>query len=124
MSSPGSGFSFKRKKCVADNVETFLDMNTLHNWSLEDLTKAGKLLRKPPIQCKFLDEHEMRRVYSMIYDVFRCEYNFFYISVLLIDLQFLEKLLLYVNAHVGATAVKFFRKQSKIDTAEQYPHFL
>lgn len=74
MSSPGSGFSFKRKKCVADYVESFLDMNTLHNWSLEDLAKAGKLLRKPPIQCIFLDEHEMRRVYSMIYDVFRCKY--------------------------------------------------
>ncbi len=75
MSSPGSGFSFKRKKCVTDYVESFLDMDTLHNWSLDDLTKAGKLLRKPPIQCKFLDEHEMRRVYSMIYDVFRCEYK-------------------------------------------------
>lgn len=74
MSSPGSGYSFKRKKCVADHVETFLDMNTLHNWSLEDLTKAGKLLRKPPIKCKFMDEHEMRRVYSMIYDVFRRKY--------------------------------------------------
>lgn len=73
--SPASGFSIKRRKCIADDPLTYLDLSVLNEWSLEDLTKAGKLLRKPPIACEFSDEHEMRRIYSMIYDVFRCKDN-------------------------------------------------
>lgn len=35
--------------------------------------KAAKLLSKPPLKVDFEDEQEMRCVYSLIYDVFRCE---------------------------------------------------
>lgn len=74
--SPASGLSLRRKKCVVDDPMDFLNLNELLTWNLFDLTTAAKLLRKPPITCKFSDEHEMRRVYSMIYDVYRCRSNF------------------------------------------------
>lgn len=74
-SSPASGLSLRRKRCVTDNPLDFLDLGTsIGVWNLFDLTKAAKLLRKPPIDCSFSDEHEMRRVYSMIYDVYRCKF--------------------------------------------------
>lgn len=73
LSTPASGLSFKRKKCIVDDPMDFVDVETLSNWNLNDLTAAGKLLRKPPLPCHFDDEHEMRRVYSMIYDVYRCK---------------------------------------------------
>lgn len=78
--SPASGFSLRRKKCVFDDPLDFLNMNELSTWNLFDLTTAAKLLRKPPIACNFSDEHEMRRVYSMIYDVYRCRSNLFKIK--------------------------------------------
>ncbi|CAH1126392.1 unnamed protein product [Ceutorhynchus assimilis] len=40
-------------------------------WTVSDLSKAGSLLSVPPLQVTFEDEQEMRRVYSLIYDVFR-----------------------------------------------------
>lgn len=73
LSTPASGLSYKRKKCIVDDPMDFVDLETLSNWNLNDLTAAGKLLRKPPLPCHFDDEHEMRRVYSMIYDVYRCK---------------------------------------------------
>lgn len=45
-------------------------------WDLGEFAKAGKLLRLPPMEVEFYDEYEMRKVYSLIYDVFRCEYIF------------------------------------------------
>ncbi|XP_059608104.1 uncharacterized protein LOC132255948 [Phlebotomus argentipes] len=59
-----------RKKCFIDDPIKYLDTE-LGIWSLEDISKAGMLLRKPPFPCTFHNEHEMRRVYSLIYDVFR-----------------------------------------------------
>lgn len=73
MSTPASGSSSKRKKCIVDDPSDFVDNNLSTIWSLRDLTMAGKLLRKPPLPCSFSDEHETRRVYSMIYDVYRCK---------------------------------------------------
>lgn len=43
-------------------------------WSLSDFAKAGKLLKSPSMAVEFYDEYEMRKVYSLIYDVFRCKY--------------------------------------------------
>ncbi|XP_031633541.1 uncharacterized protein LOC116347169 [Contarinia nasturtii] len=71
LSTPASGLSLNRKKCVVDDPMDFVSMDMLSAWNLNDLTNAGKLLRKPPLPCHFRDEHEMRRVYSMIYDVYR-----------------------------------------------------
>lgn len=73
ISTPASGFSYKRKKCIIDDPLDFVDVDNLFIWNLNDLTRAGKLLRKPALPCHFDDEHEMRRVYSMIYDVYRCK---------------------------------------------------
>lgn len=42
-------------------------------WTVGDISKAGCLLAIPPQHVDFDDEQEMRRVYSLIYDVFRCE---------------------------------------------------
>lgn len=73
--TPSSGCSIKRhRKCIVDDPIGYLNLDFLNVWSVEDMSKSGKLLRKPPIKCEFQDEHEMRRVYSMIYDVFRCKY--------------------------------------------------
>lgn len=74
MVSPGSGSSAGRKKCLIDYPMAYIDTNVIGCWSLETIGMAGKLLRKPPIVVKFDDEYEMRKVYSLIYDVFRCEY--------------------------------------------------
>lgn len=73
LSTPASGLLSKRKKCIVDDPFDFVDVDQLQTWNLKDLTAAGKLLRRPPLSCHFDDEHEMRRVYSMIYDVFRCK---------------------------------------------------
>lgn len=43
-------------------------------WDLSEFAKAGKLLKNPPMDVEFYDEYEMRKVYSLIYDVFRCKY--------------------------------------------------
>lgn len=62
-----------RRKCHIDDPIQFIDTDALAIWDLSDIAKAGMLLRRPKIQCGFANEHEMRRVYSLIYDVFRCK---------------------------------------------------
>lgn len=42
-------------------------------WDLSEFAKAGKLLKNPAMAVDFYDEYEMRKVYSLIYDVFRCK---------------------------------------------------
>lgn len=44
-------------------------------WDLSEFAKAGKLLKTSPMDVEFYDEYEMRKVYSLIYDVFRCKYD-------------------------------------------------
>ena len=39
------------------------------------MLKAACLLSKPPRPVEFIDEQEMRFVYSLIYEVFRCEFT-------------------------------------------------
>lgn len=48
---------------------------TTYGMTLSDfqVLKAARLLCKPPLEVHFVDEQEMRCVYSLIYDVFRCE---------------------------------------------------
>ncbi|KOB71000.1 Uncharacterized protein OBRU01_14503, partial [Operophtera brumata] len=38
-------------------------------WDIEQVLKAARLLCKPPLHVEFTDEHEMRCVYSLIYDI-------------------------------------------------------
>uniref|UniRef100_A0A182Y1K9 Uncharacterized protein n=1 Tax=Anopheles stephensi TaxID=30069 RepID=A0A182Y1K9_ANOST len=80
MTSPASGdsstpsFRRRRRLCILDNPIDFCDIAAYNQWRLEDIVRAGKLLHKPPLPVQFDDEYEMRKVYSMIYDVYRCRY--------------------------------------------------
>lgn len=75
LSTPASSSSVKRKKCVIDNPANFIDTNIPIMWSLKDLVMASNLLNGDAGKvCSFSDEYETRRVYSMVYDVFRCKY--------------------------------------------------
>ncbi|KAH9641593.1 hypothetical protein HF086_017117 [Spodoptera exigua] len=40
-------------------------------WDIGQVVKAARLLSKPPLPVDFIDEQEMRCVYSLIYEVFR-----------------------------------------------------
>lgn len=68
-------------------------------WTVEDISKAGCLLSNPALPVQFGDEHEMRRVYSLIFDVFRCMFSL---------LDHLNK----NNAHTSST-IDFFYLQIK-----------
>ncbi|XP_055629811.1 uncharacterized protein LOC129770776 isoform X2 [Toxorhynchites rutilus septentrionalis] len=71
--APGDSAAFRRKRrcCYLDNPIDFCNIDEYNQWRLEDIARAGKLLKKPPLEVSFDNEFEMRKVYSMIYDVFR-----------------------------------------------------
>ncbi|KFB49986.1 AGAP012365-PA-like protein [Anopheles sinensis] len=74
--SPASGdgstpLRRRRRQCFLDNPIDFCDIAAYNQWRLEDIVRAGRLLHKPPLPVRFDDEYEMRKVYSMIYDVYR-----------------------------------------------------
>ncbi|KAL9704172.1 hypothetical protein quinque_007690 [Culex quinquefasciatus] len=75
--SPGDSAAFRRKRrrCFPDNPIDFCNIEEYNQWRLEDIARAGMLLGKPPRDVSFDDEFEMRKVYSMIYDVFRSRYG-------------------------------------------------
>lgn len=81
MTSPASAdsasttFRRRRRQCYLDNPIDFCDIDAYNQWRLEDIVRAGRLLHKPPLSVSFSDEYEMRKVYSMIYDVYRCKYR-------------------------------------------------
>lgn len=49
-------------------------------WDLREFAQAGKLLKVPPMDVDFYDEYEMRKVYSLIYDVFRCKCTHYFVE--------------------------------------------
>lgn len=65
------------QECLPDSA--YLIRRELSNdetkvkWTNSDVGKAGCLLCLPPIRITFTDEEEMRTVYTLIYDVFRCK---------------------------------------------------
>lgn len=70
----------KKKKtlpqvCKKDSISDNSDESGLNSvtWTVWDLAKAGDLLSNPPKNVNFSDEQEMRVVYSLIYDVYRCK---------------------------------------------------
>jgi hypothetical protein len=65
--------SKKRKICMSDDIISYCNADEVSLWDSEDFAKAGKLLKKPPMPVNFVDEYEMRKVYSLIYDVYRCK---------------------------------------------------
>lgn len=80
-SSPNGRMHAIKKRCYRDHPIEYIDVKVLGNWSMQHIANSGKLLRKPPIRVVFDDEHEMRKVYSLIYDVFRCKYVSFSIPI-------------------------------------------
>lgn len=60
-------------RLLEKNVSAVKPISSI-TWTVSDIAKAGCLLTSPPIPTNFDDEQEMRRVYTLIYDVFRCEY--------------------------------------------------
>ncbi|XP_073836278.1 uncharacterized protein isoform X3 [Musca autumnalis] len=85
-SSPSNGILDEhRKKCHQIIVKSNIKVNII--WTLEDITKAAKLLKKPPQNVEFSNEYEMRKVYSLIYDVFRYKAV---LSKALSDIKFYE----------------------------------
>ncbi|XP_069681208.1 putative methyltransferase NSUN7 [Periplaneta americana] len=65
----------KRARRSSLSVESGLSVSSTLSvettWTVSDIAKAGCLLATPPRSVAFEDEEEMRRVYSLIYDVFR-----------------------------------------------------
>lgn len=60
------------QQTISDNSSNSIRGNVV-TWTVWDLAKAGTLLSDPPGSVTFEDEQEMRVVYTLIYDVFRCK---------------------------------------------------
>lgn len=100
------GYSFKAKpsqqKGLKGRSSTIVDGSMIEmciepGWRLNDILLAAKVLRKaqpPPV---YSDEAEMRRVFGLVYDVFRCNYNFRCNQIFIeIDYEFLLYLYFYL----------------------------
>lgn len=58
--------------CLASELSLSRALPVETTWTASDIVKAGCILTIPPRPLHFEDEGEMRRIYSLIYDVFRC----------------------------------------------------
>jgi hypothetical protein len=58
--------------CLASELSLSRAVPVETIWTASDRVKAGCILTIPPRPLHFKDEGEMRRIYSLIYDVFRC----------------------------------------------------
>lgn len=69
----------EKVKCALSEVSKHLKKDSFPTgpnpitWTLSDIAKAASLLSIPPLSTDFDDEQEMRRVYTLIYDTFRCK---------------------------------------------------
>ncbi|CAH1971251.1 unnamed protein product [Acanthoscelides obtectus] len=79
-------------------------------WTVSDIAKAGCLLCCPPKETSFEDEQEMRRVYSLIYDVFRYKYV---LNQALSDVRFYKAFPNLVNSapHVWLLLFDLYHRQ-------------
>lgn len=70
----------QNQKCSIDSIKSIRHQLSANEnsmkWTITDIGKAGCLLTVPPTKVVFTDEEEMRRVYTLIYDVFRCKLRF------------------------------------------------
>ncbi|XP_053954013.1 uncharacterized protein LOC128860477 [Anastrepha ludens] len=67
--SPNGMYQVVKKKCSQIRGKSLKDKSKF--WNLSTIANAAKLLARPPKPLQFENEHEMRKVYSLIYDVFR-----------------------------------------------------
>lgn len=75
--SPSCQPEVKRPRVATVTLDLGLSLSSTLSvetaWTASDIAKAGLLLANPPRLHHFDDEEEMRRVYSLVYDVFRCK---------------------------------------------------
>uniref|UniRef100_A0A1A9WQ06 SAM-dependent MTase RsmB/NOP-type domain-containing protein n=1 Tax=Glossina brevipalpis TaxID=37001 RepID=A0A1A9WQ06_9MUSC len=90
--SPNDYYSENNQKCSNLIGKTNSRVNV--HWTLENICQAAQLLKKPPEDVTFVNEHEMRRVYSLIYDVFRYKVV---LTNALKDIDFYKHFSQYVN---------------------------
>lgn len=89
--------------CLASGLSLSRALPVETTWTASDIVKAGCILKIPPRPLHFEDEGEMRRIYSLIYDVFRCnlsqlfDVNCDYIYVAKSSVKIWE-LLIYIEA--------------------------
>jgi len=89
--------------CLASGLSLSRALPVETTWAASDIVKAGRILTIPPRPLHFEDEGEMRRIYSLIYDVFRCNLsqlfsnNYVYICVTKSSVKIWE-LLIYIEA--------------------------
>lgn len=74
--SPSNCTPNEIKKCGRIFLKT--NKKVCVTWTLDNICKAAQLLKKPPENVEFSNEHDMRKVYSLVYDVFRCKYFHMY----------------------------------------------
>lgn len=98
--SPNGSRIGSRQKCFLQNPNIFIKSKSKNFWSLNDIFIAAKLLKKPPDSVKFESEYEMRKVYSLIYDVFRCKYQYFCNSNIVINCYFFVRMFLSTNIFI------------------------
>ncbi|XP_039966403.1 uncharacterized protein LOC120778596 [Bactrocera tryoni] len=67
--SPNGFYKTQKKKCQQIRGKSLKNKSKF--WNLKTIALAAKLLAKAPKKVQFENEHEMRKVYSLIYDVFR-----------------------------------------------------
>ena len=70
---PQSDAKRLRRSSIDSGLSLTSTVSVETTWTASDIAKAGCLLTIPPRSTSFEDEEEMRRVYSLIYDVFRCK---------------------------------------------------
>ena len=58
--------------CLASGLSLSRALPVETTWTASDIIKAACILTIPPRPLHFENEGEMRRIYSLIYDVFRC----------------------------------------------------
>ncbi|KAM7356317.1 putative methyltransferase NSUN7 [Cochliomyia hominivorax] len=73
-------------KCERIYIQTNKKVNVC--WTLDNICKAAQLLKNPSENIVFTNEHDMRIVYSLIYDVFRYK---LVLTNVLCDIKFFEK---------------------------------
>lgn len=64
--------SRRSSACLDSGLSLSRALTVETTWTGSDIAKAGCILTIPPRRLDFEDEGEMRRIYSLIYDVFRC----------------------------------------------------
>lgn len=59
--------------CICDDPGDLIRKDATNRWKIGDLVKAAKLMREPPLPVNYVDEFEMKRVLSVMYEAYICK---------------------------------------------------